>query len=260
MVSLCLLFFENLGRIVDGWEPEGRAMVYLTSEFNPAIRTDVEAAVQNIDGVIRVMYVSKEQALERLKSEMTGSTAFLDTLTENPLPHALEIRIQTRGDIGQVAAVVARIEAMPMVESVVYGEKWLDRFFHLFRLFRMTGYAVGGLFLLIAFFITASTGRLVFHARQSEVEIMRLVGATDRFIKMPFYMAGLIQGAVGSVLGLAILYIAYQITRPGVSRILEDLLEVDTGFLPLSTLGGIWIIGTFLGWFGCYLSLRQLLK
>ncbi len=260
MVSLFLLFFENLGRILDGWEPEGRAMVYLVSEFSSTARPDVESAVQNIEGVTSVLFVSKDQALERLKSQMTGSTAFLDTLTENPLPHALEIRIETRGNIGQVAAVVARIEALPVVESVVYGEKWLDRFFHLFRLFRMSGYAVGGLFLLIAFFITATTARLVFHARQSEVEIMRLVGATDRFIKMPFYMAGLIQGAVGSVLGVAILFIAYQVMRPGVSRILGDLLEVDTGFLSLSTLVGIWVTGTFLGWFGCYLSLRQLLK
>ncbi len=260
MVSLFLLCFENLGRIMDGWDHEGRAMVYLAPEFSLAMRPGVESAVQGIEGVSRVLFVSKDQALERLKSEMAGSTAFLDTLTENPLPHALEVRIQTRQGIEQVTAVVERIQALALVESVEYGEKWLARFLHLFRLFRLTGYAMGALFLLIAFFITASTVRLVFHARESEVEIMRLVGATDRFIKMPFYITGVIQGGVGGILGLLILYAAYLPMESAVSGIMGDLFDVNIGFLSFTAMGGLVLASTFLGWFGCYLSLRQLLK
>ena len=259
-VSLFALFFENLGRVLEGGGQTGRAMVYLRSDFSETMRPAVESAVQETAGVVRVDFVSKDQALERLKKEMAGSTQFLDTLKENPLPHALEIQIQTRGGFEQMAAVVQQIESMELVESVEYGEKWLVRFLHLFHLFRMTGYVLGGLFLLIAFFITAGTVRLVFHARQSEVEIMRLVGATDRFIKMPFYITGVIQGGAGGILGLLTLYAAYVLIGSGVSGIMGDLFDVDIEFLSFTTMGGLLVASTFLGWFGCYLSLRQLLK
>jgi cell division transport system permease protein len=259
-VSLFALFFENLGRVLEGGGQPGRAMVYLTSDFSETMRPEVESAVQDTAGVVQVTFVSKDQALERLKNEMSGSTQFLDTLKENPLPHALEIQIQTRCGFDQMAAVVQQIESMELVESVEYGEKWLARFLHLFHLFRISGYVLGGLFLLIAFFITATTVRLVFHARESEVEIMRLVGATDRFIKMPFYITGVIQGGAGGVLGLLILYAAYLLMGSGVSGIMGDLFDVNIGFLSFTTMGGLLAASTFLGWFGCYLSLRQLLK
>ncbi len=260
MVSLFVLFFETLGRIMDGWNQEGRAMVYLTPEFTTDIRPELESAITRLDGVVRVAFVSKDQALARLKNQMAGSNRFLDTLKENPLPHAFEIQIQSRDGFESVAAAVRQIKSLDMVESVEYGREWLVRVFDLFQLFRLTGYVMCVLFLLIAFFITASTVRLVFHSRQSEVEIMRLVGATDRFIKMPFYVTGLIQGAVGGILGLLILFIAYLAVSSGISRSMGELFHLDVRFLSVTAMGGIWGVSTFLGWFGCYLSLRQLLK
>jgi cell division transport system permease protein len=260
VVSLFLLFFQNLGRIMDGWSPEKRAMVYLAPGFSVDMQTEMESALLEMDGVSRVFFVSRDQALDRLKNEMAGAGPFLDTLKDNPLPHAMEIQMQTRGDFDRVADLVENIESLPMVAEVEYGREWLARFLHLFHLFQMTGYVMGALFLLIAFFITASTVRLVFHARQPEVEIMRLVGATDRFIKMPFYMTGLIQGSVGGILGLLILYMAYLVTGSGISRIMGDLFAVNIRFLSFGAMAGLLGTSTFLGWFGCYLSLKRLLK
>lgn len=260
MVSLCLLFFDNLGRAMDGWNQEGRAMVYLVPEFSTDMAPELESAIIRVPGVVRVDFVSKDQALTRLKTQMAGSTRFLDTLEENPLPHAFEIQIQTRDGFEPVAAAARQIESLDMVESVEYGRKWLARVLELFQLLRLTGYVMCVLFLLIAFFITATTVRLVFHSRQSEVEIMRLVGATDRFIKMPFYVTGLIQGAVGGIAGLLILFIAYLAVSSGISRSMGNLFHLDVRFLSVTAMGGIWVVSTFLGWFGCFLSLRQLLK
>lgn len=260
MVSLCLLFFENLGRAMDDWNQEGRAMVYLVPEFSTDMRPEVASAITQMDGIVRVTFVSKDQALAHLKNQIAGPTRFLDTLKKNPLPHAFEIQIQTRGGFEPVAAVVRQIESLDMVESVEYGQKWLARVLAFFQLFRLIGYVMCALFLLIAFFITASTVRLVFHSRQSEVEIMRLVGATDQFIKIPFYVTGLIQGAVGGILGLLILFAAYLAVSSGITRSMGDLFHLDIRFLSVTATGGIWGVSTFLGWFGCYLSLKQLLK
>ncbi len=260
MVSLFLLFFENLDRLMDSWNQEGRAMVYLVPEFSTDMRPEAASAITQMDGVVQATFVSKTRAIARLKEQMAGSTRFLDTLTQNPLPHAFEVHIQTRGGFEAVAAVVGQIESLSVVESVEYGQKWLARVLDFFQWVRVTGYVMCALFLLIAFFITASTVRLVFHSRQSEVEIMRLVGATDRFIKMPFYMTGLIQGGAGGMAGLLILFAAYLALCPGISRSMGDSFHLDIRFLSFTAMGGIWVVSTFLGWFGCYLSLRQLLK
>ncbi len=259
VVSLFLLLFQNLGRIMDGWGSEGRAMVYLAPGFTVDMQSEVESALLEMEGISRVFFVSKDQALDRLKRDGRFQPV-LDSLKDNPLPHAVEIQIQTRVDFDQVADLVENIESLPMVTDVEYGREWLVRFLHLFHLFQMTGYVMGVLFLLIAFFITASTVRLVFHARQPEVEIMRLVGATDRFIKMPFYVTGLIQGSVGGILGLLILYMAYLVMGLGISRIMGDLIEVNVRFLSFGAMTGLLGISSFLGWFGCYLSLKRLLK
>jgi len=116
------------------------------------------------------------------------------------------------------------------------------------------------LFFLIALFITANTVRLAFYSRQLEVEIMRLVGATETFIKAPFYVEGLLQGFFGGIIGLAILLISYLMISPGITQNLASYIYFDIRFLSVQMILLIILGSTFLGWFGCYLSLKQLLK
>ena len=124
----------------------------------------------------------------------------------------------------------------------------------------MTGYAMCSLFFLIALFITANTVRLAFYSRRLEVEIMRLVGATEGFIKTPFYMEGLLQGFLGGVLGLSILLGTFLTVSSGITENLASYVYVDIRFLSIQTIILIILGSTFLGWFGCYLSLKQILK
>jgi cell division transport system permease protein len=260
VVSLFLVFFENLGRVMQGWDQGGRAMIYLEPDFSQEMLPDLKAQIQSLEEVADLVFIPKSQALEQMKKQMGFHSQFLDTLNENPLPHALEIRMKTRGGFDQVAAVAHKIEALDRVESVEYGQSWLARFLEFFKLFRITGYVMAGLFLLIAFFITATTVRLVFYARQSEIEIMRLVGATNRFIKTPFYVTGMIQGFVGGILGLVILVAAFFTVSSGIAQSLGGSFFLDIRFLSVKAMGLVLFASTFLGWFGCYLSLKQILK
>ena len=260
VVSVFTLFFENASRAIQEWNQGGRAMVYLQPDFSPRDLPGLEAEIRTLGGIEELTFISKDQALEKLKKEMSDRTGFFDTLKDNPLPHALEIRIQRMDTYEEVTALAGRIEALPQVESVEYGQGWLGRFLQIFHIFKTTGYAMCSLFLLIALFITANTVRLAFHSRELEVEIMRLVGATESFIKTPFYVEGAIQGFLGGVFGLGILLAAYLSISSGIARNPAVQALIDLRFLSVQAIIILIASSTFLGWFGCYISLKQILK
>ena len=260
LVSVFILFFENASRVLSAWNHGGRAMVYLSSSFTPAMLPNVKEELMSMGGIETMVFISKSQAMERLKKEMGSKTQFLSTLQENPLPDAIEITMTARSSFEQIQKTAARIETLDIIDAVEYGQGWLGRFLKLFNLFKMTGYAMSGLFLMIALFITANTVRLAFYARQTEVEIMRLVGATDGFIKTPFYVEGLLQGFIGGILGMIILLAGYLTVSSGVSRNLGTYVYLDIHFLSWQAMTLILFSSTFLGWFGCFISLKQILK
>jgi len=260
LVSVFMLFFENASRVLSAWNHGGRAMVYLSPSFTPAMLPNVKEQLMSMGGIGKMVFIPKTQALERLKKEMGAKTRFLSTLQENPLPDAIEITMTAHSSFERIQQAAARIEALDIVDTVEYGQGWLGRFLKLFNLFKMTGYAMGGLFLMIALFITANTVRLAFYAKQTEVEIMRLVGATDGFIKTPFYIEGLCQGFIGGVLGMILLLAGYLALSSGISRNLGAYVYLDIHFLSWQAMAIILFSSTFLGWFGCFISLKQILK
>ena len=118
---------------------------------------------------------------------------------------------------------------------------------------------MGALFFMAAIFIVANTIRLVIYSRREEVEIMRLVGATDNFIKIPFYFEGLIQGALGAIMGLGILYFSFFLIVTNVEQeFLPGIFQLK--FIPSAILCEILLGSMLVGWLGCYISLKQFLK
>ncbi len=260
VVSVFLLFFENASRVIESWNQGGRAMIYLEKEFTLDMLPDLKARINTIGKIEEIVFISKSQALDKLKKEMSSRTAFLNSLNENPLPDAVEIRMTSYNTFEDVQEFANKIKAIEIVDDVEYGQGWLGKFLKIFNLFKMTGYAMCSLFFLIALFITANTVRLAFYSRKLEVEIMRLVGATETFIKAPFYIEGLLQGFLGGLLGLIVLLITYLTISSGITQSLASYVYFDIQFLSIKMIAIIIFGSTFLGWFGCYLSLKQILK
>jgi cell division transport system permease protein len=260
IASAFALFFINAGEVLNIWKKGVRMMVYLTPDLSEAARLDTRFRLQAIDGVREARYVSKQDALDRLKEQMKHHSALLDNLKSNPLPDSFEVLLEPRVHTSDALQFLAeRISTLTGVEEVEYGRQWIQRFANIINLFSLAGYAIGGLFFMAAVFIVANTIRLVLYSRRDEIEIMRLVGATDRFIKIPFYMVGMIQGGVGSFVGLAVLLIGYYSLTMHFGETMRDGL-VTIRFFPPTTCLAIIVGGVLVGWLGCWISLKQFLK
>ena len=260
IVSTFTLFFINACDIMNAWKQGIRIMAYLKPNASEGNLPDLKKKILGLYGVQDVRFISKQEALEQLQNQMKRQSSLLENLKENPLPDAFEVRmIASSHQVEKIELLATQIESLPFIEDVEYGQAWLGRFNNIFNLFRLTGYAIGGLFFMAALFIVANTIRLVFYSRREEVEIMRLVGATDGFIKAPFYMEGLILGASGGILGLGALFVTFMVISSNVEQDLSlGLLNIR--FFSPWALWGILLGSMFVGWLGCYLSLKQFLK
>lgn len=260
IVSAFILFFNNTNEIMNFWKKGLRVMAYLEPDIPDSELLDLRHRIQTMYGVESVIFISKEDAFNQLKAQMKRQASLFDNLAENPLPDAFEIRINTATQTWEkVEYLATQIESVGEVEEVEYGQKWLGRFTQIFNLFTLTGYAMCGIFFMAAVFIMANTIRLVIYSRRDEIEIMRLVGAAERFIKIPFYFQGLLQGALGAGIGLAVLFVAFLFMASNIEQgLFSGLFNIQ--FLSLPVLGAIIFISMLVGWFGSYLSLKQYLK
>lgn len=235
-------------------------MAYLKPGIGTAEQAEIKQYIEQLNGVQDVRFISKEEALNHLKSQMSRQSSLFENLLENPLPDALEIRMIVSEQHWQmIESLAIQVQSLDQVEEVEYGQKWLGRFANIFKLFRFTGFAMGGIFFMATVFIVANTIRLVIYSRREEVEIMKLVGAKDGFIKIPFYIQGLIQGALGALIGLAILFVSFLLICTNVEpELFPSLFQIR--FLPPVLLLSIGVCSMLVGWLGCLLSLKQYLK
>lgn len=260
IVSAFVLFLKNTNDLIQSWEKGIRIMAYLESGLPSSAIPVLEERIGQFDRVGTVRYIPRDVALAQLKDQMGRHSSLLENLRENPLPDSFEVRLKPGTQTAEhIETVARRIEALAEVAEVEYGQRWIKRFSSVLQLFRLAGTILGGLFFLAAIFFVANTIRLVLYSRREEVEIMRLVGAEDRFIKIPLYIQGLLQGALGGMIGLAGLLLLFLLissnVRPGLT----------TGFFQIRFLPPHWLLllllGSMLvGWLGCFLSLRQHLE
>ncbi|MCF8067591.1 MAG: permease-like cell division protein FtsX [Desulfobacterales bacterium] len=260
IVSSFMLFFANADDILNSWKKGIRIIAYLKPDIPDPEITEIQEKILEMYGVQKVNYISSSQALETLKEQMKRQASLLDNLDTNPLPDSYEILMKpTFRRWDKVEDLAKQITLLDAVGDVEYGQGWLSRFSNIFDLFRVLGYAMVGIFFMAAVFIVANTARLVLYARKDEVDIMRLVGATNSFIKAPFYIGGLLQGVAGGILGLTALFCFYVIIATNISQgFAVGLIQIK--FLSIQASGVVLIGSTFAGWLGCYISLRQLLK
>ncbi|MBC7895203.1 MAG: ABC transporter permease [Cytophagaceae bacterium] len=202
---------------------------------NEAAVEDVAEAMKVVGTypeVSRVEYISAEQALERARTELAE---FRDVFEAGVLPASIDVRLaEGHRDPTTVEAVAARIQALDVVEDARFGAEWVQKLYKIRNLATAAGVILGLAFATVAVIIIGATIRMAVMARAREISIMRLVGATDGFIRRPFLMEGFVKGVLGGILALVLTWIASIV----ISRYFIQTEFFDAKIALLGVLGG----------------------
>jgi cell division transport system permease protein len=200
--------------------------------------TDIEsvaAAMKDIGDfpeVARVDYVSQEKALERARKEMGE---FADVFEAGVLPASIEVHLRPgMRSPAIVKSVADRMKTYQFIDDVRYGEEWVDKLYRMRTIATVAGIALGVAFAAVAVIIIGATIRMTVLARAREISIMRLVGATDMFVRLPFLIDGLVKGVLGGLLALVFVWVANRV----VNEYFIETIFFDRQMIFFGVLGG----------------------
>jgi cell division transport system permease protein len=219
-----------------------------------ALRTRIEAdpAVSKVD------YITKEQAMARLvdiAARRPTDIQIVDT-SSNPLQNSLEIKLAHAQDAPRVTATLREEIGKGVVNDVVDNPQVVDKLLTITRVLSIGGLAVLAMMLIVALFVIVNTIRIAVHARRDEIEIMKLVGATDWFVRWPFILEGMLVGALGAMAATAVVLVAAGPVMGAMVNFIEILpLSFGTTFV-WQLVGSVFALALAVGGGGAMLSVR----
>ncbi len=260
ILGLFSLIYLNVQQSLHQMGDELQITAYLQETISSEQAEVLRSKVADWPEVEGITYISKEQALARFRSQLREYAGILEGLKENPLPASLELTLMPQyGRSGNIKELSTRLGRLSGVAEVQYGRKWMAKLRVFVEVMKLVGITVGGLLLIATIFVISNTIKLTFYSRREELEIMRLVGATDFFIKAPFLIEGLLHGLGGALLAagglsLLVLFLFSHLDLP-------LRLAVMAGSLPMGQLvAGFLGLGLLLGVLGSMVSLRRFLR
>jgi cell division transport system permease protein len=248
---------SNLSEVVTHWTQKVQVTFYLTDALEDRIRDSLADRLKDDPAVETVTLVSRDQALDRFRSLFKDLRSLPDDLGSNPFPASLEVTLKSAlQSPDEVRRLVQAFEKAPGVEEVQYDLLWIQRLSTAVRLVRGVGAFLGGILVLAGVFTISNVIRLTVYARQDELDIMRLVGATRAYVTGPFVVEGMIQGGLGGLLSLGLLWAAFHVAaRDALAA--SDLMGRAVVFLPAGVCLGIVAGGMVVGVVGSLISLGR---
>jgi len=210
VVGLVGLVALNLRQTLGQLEERVEVVAYLARGTPIEVVTVALADVQALPGVEAVVYVTQEEALQRARRDMEEFQDVYDDLVTNPLPASIEVRLSPgHRDSESVARIAEWMRGFRFVDDIQFGREWVEKLDRLRNIATVVGLVIGGAFAVASIIIIGTTVRMSVLHRSREIAIMRLVGATDGFIRRPFLLDGLIKGALGGIAAIGLNYAAY---------------------------------------------------
>ena len=258
--SFFFLIYINMIKAGESLGDDLRLTIYLEEEPVIEMQAELVRKITNFSPVEEIRFTSREDAFNKLSSQLGDNVDVLDDLDPSFLPPSIEVYPQKDlTSLTQIKRFSEYLSTLPGAIKVQYGQDWLERFNYFTKLLRIIVVLSGVLLIMTTTFMVSYTIRLAVLARQAELEILRLLGATNSYIRTPFLIEGLLQGIFGSSLGLIALFFLFQwiqmhFTGPGFLQLIEF-----TFFSPL-IIGIIILASIFLCTGGSYSSMRKFMR
>lgn len=252
VLAVFLLATDNVLTFLDRARREMTVFVYVKDDVPARIVQDHYNRLLRMDEVETVMFISKEQAMAEFREELGEERSMLEVLETNPLPASF--RVTLKKPYREKAAIerfAASVRDATIVEEVSYGKEFIEQFSAVSRGFLYVDLGLGLIVILSSVFIISNTVRLTIMSRQKSIEVLKLVGATNRFITTPFVVEGAFQAGVASVVSLGLLFGIFLLMK----GILPDLSFLEPGKIALYVVACI-----LLGSIGSFASLRRHLR
>jgi len=248
---------SNLNEVVTRWTRKVQVTFYLEDRLEAPVRESLLARLREDPAVEQIEVVTREQALERFRALFRDLSGLPDDLGENPFPASVEATLRSEHQSPEaVHRLVQEFEEAPGVEEIQYDLLWIQRLSTTVRLVRGAGGLLGGILVLAGVFTISNVIKLTVYARQDELDIMRLVGATRAYVRGPFVVEGMLQGGLGGALSLGLLWLTLRVfARDALAA--SDVLGRAVVFLPTELSVAIVLGGMALGVVGSLVSLGR---
>lgn len=258
--SFFYLIYLNMLSVGDKLSDNLHLVVYLEDEPGPEMQEQLRLKITQFDQVEKIRFISKEEAYNRFAKQLGDNREILTDMPTDFLPASIEVvPLKTLRSLRQVKLFSEYLATLPGSQKVQYGQQWVERFYSFIQLLSIIVLLSGSLLILTATFMVASTIRLTIFGRQEELELLKLVGATNSYIRTPFLLEGLLQGLAGALLGLSALYTLFQWTTHHISGAgFFNLLSFT--FFPFTIISTIVLLSIILCAVGSYASMQKFLR
>jgi len=259
VLGAILLVSWNVDQLLTQWTTATEFSVFLRDDATSEQRGAIEAAIDQSGVTQGREYVSKADALTRFRSQFADLASLTSDLDDNPFPASLEVRVRPDAEQnGRADALVTQVAALPGVADVRYDREWLARVSSGLNAIRGAGFALALLMALAAAVTVAAVVRLGLHARRDEIEIMKLVGSPVAFIRGPFVAEGFLQGGLGAVIAIVLLWAGFALVRAWWGGDLSTVLDgAVLQFLPVRTVVLLVAGAMFVGAAGGFAASRH---
>lgn len=251
-----LLFFENMNLLLRNLQSQLHVNFYLQDNVP---ENDLRTLITTLKSDPRIRdfeIISKEKSLLDLKEELGPDAKLLENLPVNPLPNTVAIFLNPAEDLSGFRQTY---RDFAIIEDFAAGQDWVEKVLSIINTTKKIGLAIIVLLGFAGLSIISNTIRLTIFARRQEIEIMRLVGATNWFIRIPFLMEGILQGLIGALIAIGFLVIGYSFFQQQIINIFPEL-QLLNSFTELSEIYlRIFFLGIALGFLGSIMSLRRFL-
>lgn len=270
LTLITISFFASLMLITNRTTESLRDKVDMSVYFDESTSKDQINAVQNIlltrSDIKSVDYISKDKALELWRSRNKENEKLRDIIseTDNPLPRSLEIKTQNPEELESIYTFLDSPDYKPLIKEISYKKNkvLIDRLVKITNFIKLGGWAMSMVFVLISILVIYNTIRLTIFARKDEIDIMKLVGASDLYIRGPFVLEGMAYGLLGALASSVLFAFVFRLTVPaaeqylGLSNLNSSYLGINMGLIIILQV----LVGLMLGIFCSVLAVKKHLK